>query len=77
MSDNLPAPVPGPSGGVLLYQSEDGAARIEVRLEGDTAWLSQRAMAELFQTTVPNVNQHLKAIYDEGELSPRQLLSVT
>ncbi len=41
-----------------------------MRLENDTVWLPQRAMAELFQTTVPNINQHLKAIYDEGELPP-------
>ncbi len=70
MTENLPIPAPEPSGQVILYQSRDGTTRIEVRLEGDTVWLPQRAMADLFQTTVPNVNQHLKAIYDEGELSP-------
>jgi hypothetical protein len=70
MTENLPVPAPEPSGQVVLYQSRDGTTRIEVRLEGDTVWLPQRAIAELFQTTVPNVNQHLKAIYDEGELSP-------
>jgi hypothetical protein len=70
MTENLPVPAPEPSGQIILYQSPDGTTRIEVRLEGDTVWLPQRAMAELFQTTVPNVNQHLKAIYDEGELSP-------
>jgi hypothetical protein len=70
MTENLPIPAPEPSGQVVLYQSQDGTTRIEVRLEGDTVWLPQRAMAELFQTTVPNINQHLKAIYDEGELSP-------
>jgi len=70
MTDNLPAPASEPSGQLILYQPRDGTPRIEVRLEGDTVWLSQRAMAELFQTTVPNVNQHLKTIYDERELSP-------
>ena len=70
MTDNLPAPVPEPSGQVILYQPADGITRIEVRLEGETVWLPQRAMAELFQTTIPNINQHLKAIYDEGELPP-------
>lgn len=70
MTENLPTPAPEPSGQVVLYQSQDGTTRIEVRLEGETVWLPQRAMAELFQTTVPNINQHLKAIYDEGELSP-------
>ena len=59
MTDNLPAPAPESTGEVILYQSEDGAARIEVRLEGDTVWLPQKAMAELFQITVANINQHL------------------
>ncbi len=70
MIDSLTTPAPEPAGQFLLYQSADGTTRIEVRIEGDTVWLPQRAMAELFQTTVPNINQHLKAIYDEGELSP-------
>jgi hypothetical protein len=71
MTDNLPAPAQGPTGEVILYQSEDGSARIEVRLEGETVWLPQKAMADLFQTTVANISQHVKAIYDEGELSPQ------
>lgn len=70
MADNLPAPAPEPTGEIILYQTEDGASRIEVRLEGDTVWLSQRGIAELFQTSVPNVNQHLKTIYEDGELRP-------
>jgi hypothetical protein len=70
MTDNLPASAPEPTGEIILYQTEDGANRIEVRLEGDTVWLSQRGMAELFQTSVPNVNQHLKTIYEDGELRP-------
>jgi hypothetical protein len=54
LTANLPEPTPDPSGQVILYQSQDGTTRIEVRLEGDTVWLPQRAMAELFQTTVQN-----------------------
>lgn len=53
-------------GQLLIY--EDGAARLQVRLEGKTVWLPQKALAELFQTSVPNINQHLKTIYAEGEL---------
>jgi hypothetical protein len=61
---------PVPSGGeILLYQTEDGGTRIQCRFDGATIWLSQIEMAELFQTTVANVNIHLKAIYAEGELS--------
>jgi hypothetical protein len=70
MLENSPVLAYEPSGQVVLYQSQDATARIEVRLEGDTVWLPQRAMAELYQTSVPNINQHLRAIYDEGELSP-------
>ena len=53
---------------ILFYQTEDGRQRIEVRLENGTAWLSQKLIAELFQTTPQNVNIHLKNIFSEGEL---------
>ena len=43
---------------IILYQTEDGRNRIEVRLEDETVWLSQAAMAELFQTSVPNISMH-------------------
>lgn len=52
----------------LLYQTEDGQTRIEVRLENQTVWLNQAAMVELFQTTKQNVSLHLQNIYEEGEL---------
>ena len=54
----------------LVYQSEDGKLKIEVRLESETVWLSQKLMAELFQTTIANINIHLKNIFADGELSP-------
>ena len=68
MSKNLPLSLPDDSGEFLLYQTEDGRARIDVRMAEETVWLSQRGIATLFQTSVPNINQHLTAIYDEGEL---------
>ena len=68
MSDQLPVPAPTPSGKVLLYHSEDGTTRVEVRLEGETVWLSQKAMAELFQKDVRTVNEHIRNIFDEKEL---------
>ncbi len=58
----------GPSSHLLLYQTEDGRQRIEVRLEEETVWMTQATVAELFQTTPQNVTQHLKAIFAEGEL---------
>lgn len=52
---------------ILLYQTEDGGQRIEVRLENETVWLSQRLLSELFQKDVRTINEHIKNIYDEGE----------
>jgi hypothetical protein len=60
---------PLPQSEILLYQTEDGRTRIQCRLENETLWLTQVQLAELFQTSVPNINLHLKAIYAEGELS--------
>ena len=65
---NEGASSPPPGGQFLVYQAEDGKLKIDVRLEGETAWLTQAQMAELFQTTVPNVNMHLRNIFAEGEL---------
>lgn len=56
------------TGGFLLYQTEDGQTRIEVRLQDETVWLSQKLMAELFQTSRDNISLHLKNIYTDGEL---------
>lgn len=57
------------TGEVLLYRIEDGGVRIEYRFEGETLWMTQAQMAELFETTPQNITLHLKAIYTEGELS--------
>ena len=53
---------------IVLYQTEDGRTRLEVRLEKESAWLTQAQMADLFQTTPQNITLHLKAIFEEGEL---------
>lgn len=59
-----------PQGGqILIYQAENGQTKVQVRLEGETLWLNQAGLAALFQTTIPNINIHIKNIYDEGELS--------
>ena len=55
---------------IILYQTEDGRTRIEVRLENETVWLTQQLMAELFQTTQQNISLHIQNIYTEGELQP-------
>ena len=60
-------PLP-PDGQILIYG--DAGLNLQVRLDGQTVWLTQRLIAELFQVTIPNVNQHLKSIYEDGELQP-------
>ncbi len=69
MTNNLPAPAADDGGEFLLYQTDDGSTRIEVRMAVDTVWLTQKDMAELFQTTPQNITQHLASIYEEGELT--------
>ncbi len=53
---------------IIIYQTESGQTKIDVRLENETVWLTQKSMAELFQTTPQNITIHLKNIFDEGEL---------
>jgi len=53
---------------LIIYQTESGETKIDVRLEEETVWLTQKSMAELFDTSVPNINMHLKNCYGEGEL---------
>jgi hypothetical protein len=54
---------------MIIYQSDDGRIRLETRLQNETLWVTQSQMAELFQTTVANINIHIKNILDEGELT--------
>jgi hypothetical protein len=61
-------PPANPEGEFLLYQTDDGETRLQVRLVDETVWLSQRLMAELFEKTVPTINEHVRSIYEEGEL---------
>jgi hypothetical protein len=60
---------PQPTGEIVLYQTEDGRTRIECRLADENIWLTQALMAELLQTSVPNINLHIKNILAEGELA--------
>ena len=59
---------------ILLYQTEDGKTRIEVKFKGETVWLSQKLMAELFQKDVRTINEHIKNIFDEHELNPESVI---
>ncbi|MFA5777377.1 MAG: virulence RhuM family protein [Parcubacteria group bacterium] len=57
------------SGEIIIYEGADGAPSIEVRIEGETVWLSQKQMAELFDCSVDNVSLHMKNIFKDGELN--------
>lgn len=70
MSEGRSAKTPPPPGGqFLVYQTEDGTLKIDVRFEGETVWLAQQRMADLFLTTKQNIGQHLKSIFEERELA--------
>jgi hypothetical protein len=53
---------------ILIYQTEKGNTKIDVRLENETVWMTQKAIAELYQTSPQNITLHIKNIYEEGEL---------
>ncbi|OGY75411.1 MAG: cell filamentation protein Fic [Candidatus Jacksonbacteria bacterium RIFOXYC2_FULL_44_29] len=56
-------------GEIIIYEGADGASSIEVRVEGETVWLSQSQLVELFRSSKANVSEHIKNIFNEGELS--------
>ena len=53
---------------IIMYQTEDGLTKIDVRMENETVWLTQAQMAELFQTTKQNISLHISNCFKEGEL---------
>lgn len=55
---------------VLLYQAEDGSLKTEVPIHDDTVWLTQKQMAELFNKNIRTINEHIKNVYSEQELTP-------
>lgn len=55
---------------ILLYQTDDRLLKIQVRLENETVWLTQTDMVELFQSSKSNISEHIKHIFEEGELTP-------
>ena len=59
---------------IIIYQTESGKTKLDVRFQDKTVWLTQKLMAELFQTSVPNINIHLKNIFEEGELEENRTI---
>ena len=62
---------------IIIYTTEDGETRIDLRLENETAWLSQLQIAELFQTSKQNISKHIQAIYTDGELDAQATVNQT
>ena len=63
------------TGEILIYETPDGNVKIDVRLEDETVWLTQKAMAVLFDVQVPAINKHLKNIFEDGELDETVVIS--
>ena len=63
-----------PRSQIIIYKTEAGETKIDVRFDSETVWLTQNALAELFQTTKQNVSQHVKNIFEEGELQPNSVV---
>jgi len=59
---------------IILYQTEDGQAKIQVKLEDETVWLTQKQMAMLFDKGIPTINEHIKNIFKEGELKENSVI---
>ena len=56
---------------LIMYQTEDGKTKIDVRLENETVWLSQAQIAELFQRDRSVISKHIKNVFSEGELDEK------
>ena len=56
---------------IIIYQTQDGKTKIDVNVDHETVWLSQKQMAELFQTIKQNISLHIKNVFEEGELEER------
>ncbi len=61
---------------IVIYQSDDGRINLDVKLEDETIWLTQKQMAELFGVKTPAINKHLNNIYNEGELDKNSTISI-
>lgn len=59
---------------IIIYQSEDGETRIEVKFTGETVWLSQQQLCELYGTSKANVSEHIKHIFEDGELDEESVV---
>lgn len=60
---------------IIIYKTKNGETEIDVKMQNETLWLTQKSMAELFDVKVPAINKHLKNIFREGELDEKEVIS--
>ena len=68
MTDNEKDIKTGKQSEIIIYQTEDGSTKIDVKFEDETVWLTQAQLCELYQTSKFNISEHIKHIFEEGEL---------
>lgn len=61
-------------GEIVIYQTEDGQTKIDVKFEDETVWLTQAQLCELCQTSKSNISEHIKHIFEEGELDEKAVV---
>ena len=61
-------------GEIIIYQTEDGLTNINVKMEGETVWLTQQQLVDLYQSSKSNVSEHIKHIFEEGELDENSVV---
>ena len=59
---------------ILIYQTEDGKTKIDVKFEDETVWLTQAQLCELYQTSKSNISEHIKHIFEEEELDEKSVV---
>ena len=64
-----PTSSPEEKGEIMIYQTDDGLTHIDVRMEDETVWLTQAQLCELYQTSKSNISEHIKHIFEDGELT--------
>lgn len=64
----------GNQGEIVIYQTDDGLTKIDVRFVDETVWLMQQQMRDLFQSSKSNISEHIKHIFEEGELDEKTVV---
>ena len=59
---------------IIIYQTDDGQTKIDVKFEDETVWLTQVQLCELYQTSKSNISEHIKHIFEEGELEENSVV---